>query len=203
VRSLTEKKFPLFRAVLLIVGAVLLSPSARAATGAEVPRVILGLYDGGNGGQLEFSRLHRMAAMLLNHLGLLFRYHDIQDGLPPADALKGARGVLTWLPNDRMADPEGYLDWAEHVVDQGYTFVILGQMGFTQSAGGTVTPAHRINRFFEPAGAGAERQLPRRHLRRFGGRQGPGHGRVRTHSSDGAAALRTDEPDRPPGKNRQ
>lgn len=118
----------------------------------EVPRIILGIYDGRDGAQLEFTRLHRLAEMPLNHLGLVVRYHDIQDGLPPPESLEGVRGVLSWLTSDNMPDPEGYLEWASHVIDQGYPFVVFGQLGVFRTTKGPVTPPHRINGFLNRLG---------------------------------------------------
>lgn len=145
------------------------TPAGRAAPGPtqgsnNVPRVILGIYDSQIGDQLEFTRLHRLAEMPLNHLGLMVRYHDLQEDLPSAKDLEGVRGVLSWLTSDNMPNPEGYLDWAEHVIAQGYTFVALGQLGVTRATSGAVTPPHRVNRLLNRLGLELGGGLPRRHL---------------------------------------
>lgn len=133
------------------------TPAGLAAPGPtqssnDVSRVILGIYDSQESGQLEFTRIHRLAEMPLNHLGLMVRYHDLQEGLPSAKDMEGVRGVLSWLTSDNMPDPEGYLDWAEHVIAQGFTFVVFGQLGVTRATGGAVTPPHRSNRFLNRLG---------------------------------------------------
>jgi hypothetical protein len=141
-------------AFCLVFSTLLTSPPgihlARAET--EVPRVVLGIYDSRSIEIRDYSELHTLAEMPLNHLGLMLRFHDIQDGVPSAEDSKDLRGVLSWLNRDDMPDPEGYLAWAEQMINQGRKFVIFGQLGFTSQTGGQSTPPHLVNRFLNRLG---------------------------------------------------
>jgi polysaccharide biosynthesis protein PelA len=146
------RHFSFVASLVLAVSASITTAGHAAAPGSTVPRVVLGIYDSKIDGGFDFSYLHTLAEMPLNHLGLVLKYHDIQSGLPPKDALKGARGVLSWLRGNEMPDPEGYLKWAEQVVDQGHQFVILGELGFSAKTGGSPTPPHMVNHFLNRLG---------------------------------------------------
>ncbi len=143
-------------ALRFLLGALVIMIAALQAVGAAettVPRVILALYDGKANPVLKFTRLHEMAEMPLNHLGLVVRYHDITRGLPPEAALEGVRGVLTWFESDGiMEDPAAYLRWATAVVETGRRFVILGNLGFAVSRSGRPTAPAAIELFYRAFG---------------------------------------------------
>jgi len=97
--------------------------------GSAVARTILALYDGDDEPEPRNSRMLRFAALPLNHLGLVLRFHDLRHGLPSAEALEDVRGVLTWFDNDLMPDAEGYAAWATDQLRRGMRFVVLGDPG--------------------------------------------------------------------------
>ena len=140
---------------LLLVALAFGLAAAQAADAAEtpVPRVILALYDGTEDPERKFTRIHQMAEMPLNHLGLVVRYHDISRGLPADAALDGVRGFLTWFGSGRvMEDPVAYLRWATRVAETGRRFVILGNLGFTANRAGRPTSQAAIDGFFRALG---------------------------------------------------
>ena len=143
-------------ALLIMADAPAAMP--RSSSGTLVPRTILALYDSHNEPKINESRIHRMAEMPLNHLGLTVEYHDVRKPLPSVDRLDHLRGVLTWLYFDgAMEDPEAFLLWAETLIDRGNRFVVLGELGAERDRGGRVVPRDKINRFLSKLGLRDER----------------------------------------------
>ena len=141
------------RLLLVALAFGLAALHAAAAAETPVPRVILAFYDGNEDPERKFTRIHQMAEMPLNHLGLVVRYHDISRGLPADAALVGVRGFLTWFGSGRvMEDPVAYLRWATRVAETGRRFVILGNLGFTANRAGRPTAQTAIDRFFGALG---------------------------------------------------
>jgi hypothetical protein len=141
----------LYPVLLLLLPAV-----GTAQTGKRIPRTVLALYDGKEDARIALGPIHRLVEMPLNHLGLVVTYRDIQRGLPSLNELNDVRGVLTWFQSDEMADPIGFLSWAESVVDSGKRFVILGNFGVSQDSKKRPTPQAAINRFFLKLGLRSE-----------------------------------------------
>lgn len=125
-----------------------IAPLTRAERGAtgRVPRTVLALYDGAQVPSSRFTLIHRTAEMPLNHLGLVVRYHDIQQGLPAVENLPDVRGVLTWFGGDSMRDPGRYLQWLQQVLASGRRVVMIHHLGFLDDPRGTPTPLAEINR---------------------------------------------------------
>jgi hypothetical protein len=144
------------RFMLFALAVVLATPhAAPAADAVETPvrRVILALYDGKASAEPKWTRIHQMAEMPLNHLGLVVRYHDISRGLPDEAALDGVRGILTWFRLHRIIpDPAAYLRWATRVAGTGRRFVILGSTGFATDRKGRPTDHDAMDRFFRAVG---------------------------------------------------
>ena len=86
---------------------ILVSGSASAVTTdtVAIKREILALYDGGQEGSADGSRIHRFAELPLNHLGFIVRFHDVRVEMPDPASMERYRGVLTWfvgpIPNSR------------------------------------------------------------------------------------------------------
>src|SRR5439155_20041374 len=89
-----------------------LAPAA-AATPRPLPRPILPLYDSSYDQEIQDTPIHQIVEMLLNHLGLIVIYHDINKGLPGLEEMQDVRGVITWFESDAMVDPLGFLAWAD------------------------------------------------------------------------------------------
>ncbi len=94
-----------------------------------VSRLILALYDSGQGQSPGNNHIHTNAEVILNYLGCRVDYHDIQSGLPDEASMQKYRGVLTWFYSNAMQEPEAYLSWAARQVQAGRKFVIFGNLG--------------------------------------------------------------------------
>lgn len=95
-----------------------------------VKREILALYDGGQEGDANLTRIHRYAELPLNHLGFILRFHDVRDTLPDMAEMERYRGVLTWFVGS-LPDSDAYLAWASRVSRTSLRYVILGDIGVT------------------------------------------------------------------------
>ena len=107
------------RTLLLLVCAVLLGWPASHALAQErlAKREILALYDSRFDLQ-QFTHVHKLAEMPLNHLGYSLTYWDVEKGLPDIRSIERYKGVLTWFGRP-VSKPELYLPWAAEVVDRG------------------------------------------------------------------------------------
>ncbi|MBM3542684.1 MAG: hypothetical protein FJX51_11615, partial [Alphaproteobacteria bacterium] len=135
-----------------LLAAFLVLAASAGARAAEVPRVVLGLYDGGLV-PYRFSQIHQMAEMPLNHLGLVVRPHDVREPLPPIERMPEVRGVLTAFTMDAaFADPETYLAWIERALAAGKRVVVLNYVGVDRARDGRAVPPARVNRAFAGLG---------------------------------------------------
>ncbi|HEY7610520.1 MAG TPA: hypothetical protein VIF14_14895 [Alphaproteobacteria bacterium] len=113
--------------VLLLAAAIGAAASAAAET--VVPRVVIGLYNGGEEATLRRSRLHRLVEMPLNHLGLVLIPHDVRNGLPSEETMRDARGIVTWFTNTAFGDAQAYLTWLDVQTQRGKKLVIFDHIG--------------------------------------------------------------------------
>jgi hypothetical protein len=123
-----------------------------ASSNEPLPRTILAIYDSLEDDDIRTSRIHRLAEMPLNHLGLVVKYHDIQKGLPSNEDLRGVRGVLSWFQSERMPSPTKYIEWVSGIIDQGIRLVIFGNPGIFYDTKGQATPLPEINRLLRKLG---------------------------------------------------
>ncbi len=144
-------------AAMLAVSVIFGGTAAFAESGQEVRRTILALYDSRDGRDIQYTRIHRFAEMPLNHLGLVVRYHDINEPFPELSSLSDVRGILTWFEDDKMLDPTGYIEWAKTILDDGLLFVVMGNTGITEDLDGNETSTVRMNEFLELIGFRTER----------------------------------------------
>lgn len=131
--------------VIAVLLALILT--AAPAWAAPMQRTVVALFDGQRAGSARLSNIHRMAAMPLNWLGLVVRFHDLRDGLPPVWNDPDVRGVLTFSMQPGVPDPAAYVDWAEKVVAAGRKLVVLGELGPTEDARGKPVPHALLARF--------------------------------------------------------
>ena len=101
---------------------------ASPGSGVPVPRVVA-LYDSKDEPSIRESRIHTLAEMPLNHLGLIARFHDARLGLPDAVADPEVRGVLSWLSGGAGISPDDYAEWASALLQAGKRLVVLGDFG--------------------------------------------------------------------------
>jgi len=133
---------------LLVLAAVTFLGSARAAEPKPVPRTVLALVDLREEEKIRLTRIHSMAEMPLNHLGLDVTYWNVADGLPDLSRYPDLRGVVTWFAGEPFEDPRAYLAWASAAMDKGVRFAVLGQSGMRATRSGQAMPLAVVNRFF-------------------------------------------------------
>ncbi|MGJ4930462.1 hypothetical protein ACQR1I_27350 [Bradyrhizobium sp. HKCCYLS2038] len=120
-------------AILLVISTIWATGCSNAAARAPqigpVKRHLLALYDGGQeGGNINFTRLHRFAELPLNHDGFILDFRDVRDKLPDDADLDQYRAVLTWFAGP-VQNPDDYLTWADQVARRDIHFIILGDIG--------------------------------------------------------------------------
>lgn len=140
--------------VLLCAGlAAAFAPPVRAAQDVDARRVILALWDSrAEDGGIRLAKIHQLAEMPLNYLGLDVRFHDIRDPLPELSQMADVRGVLTWFISNDADDPEKFLRWSEQVIDSGRRFVVVNFVGFEEDRSGNAVGLDRLNRFAQKIG---------------------------------------------------
>ena len=128
-------------AVLLAQGQTALALDVEFAT-RPVKREILAIYDSRHEARPADTRLHRLAEMPLNWLGLKLTYADVNAGLPPLEEMARFRGVVTWFI-EPLQDPTRYLTWLDGVTAQGLRYACLGDVAPPEPPG-TETAVARI-----------------------------------------------------------
>jgi len=122
------------RALLALAAAAGPLLAALSAAGQEpVKRVVVGLFNGADEGTLRRSRLHRLAEMPLNHLGIVLVSHDVRNGLPGDETMRDALGIVTWFSFNAFADSRAYLAWLDAQMERGKKLVILDHTGVDPS----------------------------------------------------------------------
>ena len=141
---------PLLRALatLVVLALVTFSGWARAAELKPVPRTVLALVDLRDEVRISLTRIHTMAEMPLNHLGLDVVYWNVADGLPDLSRYPDLRGVVTWFGGEPFDDPRAYVAWVTAAMDRGLRFAVLGQTGARAARAGQPMPMPLVNRFF-------------------------------------------------------
>lgn len=140
----------------LVLGFLALLPGIVCA--GAMPRTVIVLYNPNqyadwDDRKIAATRVHELAEMPLNHLGLVLEYHNVAEPLPEINNRADVLGVLTWFESGaRMQDPLTYLQWASAVVQSGKKYVILGDPGFIENTEGMPTPLEAMNSFFKTLG---------------------------------------------------
>ena len=116
---------------MILLSSVALSSVAMQWSYAEpIKRTILILYEDSEDTFPEAQyRYRRYVPVILNHLGLKVRYHNVEEGLPSETSLQDVRGIFTWFRDDSMKDPYRYLEWLEQKIESGIKVVIFGNIG--------------------------------------------------------------------------
>ncbi|MBN2090790.1 DUF2194 domain-containing protein [candidate division KSB1 bacterium] len=96
---------------------------------SEIKRWILAFYDSRENSTLENNPIHNNLEIVLNHLGLVLTYHDIQNGLPAPEKMEKYRGIISWFYNPVHPNPVAYAQWLTQQIRQGRKVVILGNYG--------------------------------------------------------------------------
>jgi polysaccharide biosynthesis protein PelA len=95
-----------------------------------MPRTILGLYDGSEGGgDPFFSDLQRFAVMPLNYLGYTVKPHDVREPLPTGILAGRYAGVIVWPNSNRSGEQRGLKAWVLQRMAEGVPVVFLDRFG--------------------------------------------------------------------------
>ena len=122
--------------------------SSTPVAGQTAKRHILALYDSGQGQSPKSNHIHNNAEVILNHLGCVVDYWDIQKGLPDPNQMDKYLGVMTWFYANQMRWPVRYIRWASEQVAAGRKYVILGNIGaFVDRETGKTIDINLINQF--------------------------------------------------------
>lgn len=102
-----------------------------------VPRRILALYNGaeqrdrGEFIDVAYTPVHRMAAVVLEHLGYAIDYVDVRGALPAGPLGDRYAGIVTWFTDDRVPNPTAYRTWLMSQIESGVKVAILDHLGFS------------------------------------------------------------------------
>jgi hypothetical protein len=89
----------------------------------------LALYDGKQETS-DTCRIFRSCQTVLNYLGMVVRYHDVNQPLPTFAEMGNCRGILTWFDADSVREPERYVGWLAEQFKQNKKLVTIGSIGF-------------------------------------------------------------------------
>jgi len=116
---------------------------------APVSRTVLALYDGNEHEAPANTPIYTSLEVACDHLGILVRYYDMRKGLPGHDAMKSYRGILTWFADQKMDEPEEYLEWLKEESKLGRYVVVFGQIGARQDDEGNPTSEKTVQSLYE------------------------------------------------------
>lgn len=137
----------------LMLSCTLFLVVALPAHAETVPRHVIALYDSRYETRPADTRLHQYMEMPANHLGMNFKYYDINEGLPEVTGKNEIRGVITWfLPETEVPDSENYLKWLASASDDGKKIVILGPRGIGEDFLQKPGSMRLLNRVLHPLG---------------------------------------------------
>lgn len=138
---------------LLVLGAVLFASMPVIA--APEPRTVLALYDGKTEPVLKYSNVHQLAALPLNHLGLVVEFHDFQQGLPDLSGRRDLRGILLWGTNQQTTNAAALWPWLDAAAGLGLRLAVVGDLPLREPGGRAADPA-RVNRVLDRLGVRLE-----------------------------------------------
>jgi hypothetical protein len=117
------------------------------ALAADEPREILCLYNSTEQRTAASCEIALYLETVLNYLGLIPVYRDVEDPLPDDASMTRYRAVLTWFTGNRMKKGRAYWAWMARQPAAGRRVVILGNPGGLEHV-----PAEVINAGLRPLG---------------------------------------------------
>jgi hypothetical protein len=130
----------------VMIAAYSVAKAQQALAEQPVPRVIIALLESSPTDPLRYNRVHQMATMPLEQLGLVVEYHRLSDGLPDISNRTDVRGVLTWFTATERAGALELLNWLEAALNGGKRLAMMGQIGFQVDQTLGALPLARMNR---------------------------------------------------------
>ena len=155
--SIRECKFkPLFRLhhllwmMLLVLVAII-----PGNTFAKIPlhRKVLVLFDGKSGQKENMNLIYQDGQTILNYLGLLTDYRDINHRpLPNDSVMSDYRGIITIFTGDIKTGSEEYLKWLIRQIQAQRKIIIIGKLGATAKPKQDPKLNHLIHRTYRHLG---------------------------------------------------
>ena len=127
-----------FFSIALIISLLAMPGQPNRAWAAEtvrmapVSRKILALYDSGEGVTADTNTIVENCQTILNYLGLMVDYQDVNRPLPDPEAMGDYRGILVWFESDGIKNPQGYLSWLGKQIRRGIKLVVFGSLGVSE-----------------------------------------------------------------------
>jgi len=95
-----------------------------------MPRTVLGLYDGAEGGgDVFFTNLQRLVVMPLNYMGYSVKFHDLSDQLPGGILAERYAGAIVWPYSRSSGEQSGLKAWTLKQISDGLPLVFLERFG--------------------------------------------------------------------------
>ena len=136
-----------FLALLLVI---MMAPKASAAL---FRREVLVLIDENTDLALRGDTLPVEMETILNHLGLIVRYHDVRTGLPSPALSRRVRGVISLLDGNEMPRAQTYARWFDDRIKSGQRLLFFGGLGFlADSKTGSPVPPELCSPIFQDLG---------------------------------------------------
>ncbi len=123
--------------VIWVVCCFLQSTTALAQQ--PVKRHILALYSASQQQNPKVTRIHQNVEMVLNHLGCIVEYHDIDSGVPTAATMAKYRGIISWFEGNDFPAKELFMCWLPQPIHDGKKYVHLGSLTGFQPDGEKIT----------------------------------------------------------------
>lgn len=96
----------------------------------ELKRWVLVLYNSRENPDKSPERfINNPLAIVLNHLGLLIEYRDVQEVLPDDKHMEKFLGIISTFQSNIMKDPGKYSLWVQEQLKKGKKMVIMGSFG--------------------------------------------------------------------------
>lgn len=130
-------------------------PSAAPNDERVLPRVIIALLDGDPKDRPRHHRLHYMATMPMEQLGLTVEYHHVAKPLPDLENRADVRGIITWFGTPTQPDALGLIEWLEAALESGKRVVMFGDLPAIDARIGAL-PVPRINRLLTAIGVSGD-----------------------------------------------
>jgi polysaccharide biosynthesis protein PelA len=85
------------------------------------------------------------AQMVLEHLGLVVQYHDLDDpNLPSMEQMKDFRGILLWLSSGAIPEARKFDAWLQENVAQGRKLVLMGDYEIREKTTLSLVPPQKL-----------------------------------------------------------
>lgn len=122
------------RAFALAFALLLATPLDTPAAPESLRREVILLVGSQTARDSQGESVHNAVETVLNHLGLVARYHDVERGLPEAGLSRRALGVISLVDGDRMPHARRYADWFAERLKSRQKVALLSGLGITQDS---------------------------------------------------------------------